>query len=87
MSEYEMLTAPPSEFLRFCDHLRGYDVYFGEKKLWKWELFHLSQNPEMRESISRRTNKSFTYKQKAGWLDGVLDISEILKEEKKSGLL
>ncbi len=87
MSDYTEQTAQSSEFFRFCEPLKGYDVFFGEKLIYKWELFSMSQNREMRLSISRRENKRFTYRQRPGWHEGVLNMSELQREEKKSGMI
>jgi len=61
-----------SDFFKFSEPLKGYDVYFNGVKYFKWELFWMSQNKEMRDSISSRRNTNFKYVERQGWQGGQL---------------
>ena len=63
------MTEDKMQWMMFCELLRGYAVYFGHRRVAKWELYH-GNDPETVFEIAWLQHKDYRYVQKEGWKDG-----------------
>ncbi len=75
MSDYQSGNQPVSDFFKFCENLRGFDLYYNNNRLYKWQVFNMTMDENIRRSISRRENKNFKYVEREGWSNGYLRYS------------